>query len=80
MLGTEERIFYNQVITKSTLQKLITKLVAYRGSLYTAHILDQIKTLGFHHSTKLGLYKIQNMKLNCLNSITVMVQFMSLND
>ena len=55
MLGTEERIFYNQVITKSTLQKLITKLVAYRGSLYTAHILDQIKTLGFHHSTKQGI-------------------------
>ena len=51
MLGTEERIFYNQVMNKSMLQKFITKLVAYRGTVYTAHILDQIKNLGFKHST-----------------------------
>ena len=51
MLGTEERIFYNQVMNKSMLQKFITKLVAYRGTVYTAHILDQIKNLGFKYST-----------------------------
>jgi hypothetical protein len=55
MLGTEERLFYNHLITKSILKKLITKLVLFRGNLYTAHILDQIKTLGFHHSTQKGV-------------------------
>jgi RNA polymerase Rpb1, domain 5/RNA polymerase Rpb1, domain 4 len=55
MLGTEERIFYNQVINKSSIKKLIGRLLSYRGYIYTAHILDQIKSLGFEYSTKKGI-------------------------
>ena len=55
MLGTEERIFYNQVINKSSIKKLIGRLLSYRGTIYTAHILDQIKNLGFEYSTKKGI-------------------------
>lgn len=55
LLGNDETIFYNQVLNKATLQKLITKLVLYRGSVYTTHVLDHMKSLGFHHSTQQGI-------------------------
>lgn len=55
MLGTEERVFYNYIFTKSTLKKVIGRLISYRGHIYTAHILDQIKILGFEYSTRKGV-------------------------
>jgi hypothetical protein len=55
MVGSQERLFYNHVINKSLLKKIITNLVGYRGNIYSVHILDQIKKLGFQYSTQKGL-------------------------
>lgn len=55
MLGISEHLFWNHVLTKSLLKRLLTQLVLFRGSLYTAQLLDQLKHLGFHYSTQQGI-------------------------
>nr|YP_010291110.1 RNA polymerase beta'' subunit [Juncus compressus]ULQ66700.1 RNA polymerase beta'' subunit [Juncus compressus] len=46
-----EQAFYNQVINGTAMKRLISRLVAHFGMGYTSHILDQVKTLGFHQAT-----------------------------
>jgi RNA polymerase Rpb1, domain 5/RNA polymerase Rpb1, domain 4 len=55
MAELKNRIFYNQVIDKSAIKQLIIRLVAGLGRVCTAHILDQLKHLGFQYSTKTGI-------------------------
>nr|YP_010291227.1 RNA polymerase beta'' subunit [Juncus gracilicaulis]ULQ66817.1 RNA polymerase beta'' subunit [Juncus gracilicaulis] len=47
----QEQAFYNQVINGTAIKQLISRLIAHFGMGYTSHILDQVKTLGFHQAT-----------------------------
>jgi DNA-directed RNA polymerase subunit beta' len=46
--------FYNQILDKSALKKLITECYRKYGNAATAEFLDAIKTLGFRYATQSG--------------------------
>nr|YP_009433794.1 RNA polymerase beta'' subunit [Hypolytrum nemorum]ANP26008.1 RNA polymerase beta'' subunit [Hypolytrum nemorum] len=46
-----EQAFYNKVINGTAMKRLISRLIDHFGMGYTSHILDQLKTLGFHQAT-----------------------------
>nr|YP_009258763.1 beta'' subunit of RNA polymerase [Cylindrocystis brebissonii]ANI25889.1 beta'' subunit of RNA polymerase [Cylindrocystis brebissonii] len=54
MVTSQKQIFFNKVIDKSVMKHFIGRLVYWRGPIYTTHVLDQLKTLGFENSTKTG--------------------------
>nr|AET45225.1 RNA polymerase beta chain [Pinus wallichiana] len=43
--------FYNKVMDKTAIKKLISRLIDHFGMTYTSHILDQLKTSGFKQAT-----------------------------
>ncbi|CAL5182811.1 unnamed protein product [Lathyrus oleraceus] len=44
-------VFHNNVIGGTAIKRLIRRLIDHFGMAYTSHILDQVKTLGFHQAT-----------------------------
>jgi DNA-directed RNA polymerase subunit beta' len=46
-----EQAFYNRVLNGTAMKRLISRLIVHFGMAYTSHILDQLKTLGFHQAT-----------------------------
>nr|YP_009156366.1 RNA polymerase beta'' subunit [Brachyelytrum aristosum]AJV89271.1 RNA polymerase beta'' subunit [Brachyelytrum aristosum] len=44
-------VFHNKGIDGTAMKRLISRLIDHFGMGYTSHILDQIKTLGFHQAT-----------------------------
>nr|YP_010125861.1 RNA polymerase beta'' subunit [Chrysojasminum fruticans]QIV67340.1 RNA polymerase beta'' subunit [Chrysojasminum fruticans] len=44
-------VFHNKVIDGTAMKRLINRLIEHFGMAYTSHILDQVKTLGFHQAT-----------------------------
>nr|YP_010687915.1 RNA polymerase beta'' subunit [Pterodon emarginatus]YP_010687997.1 RNA polymerase beta'' subunit [Pterodon pubescens]WBR37349.1 RNA polymerase beta'' subunit [Pterodon emarginatus]WBR37431.1 RNA polymerase beta'' subunit [Pterodon pubescens] len=44
-------VFHNKVIGGTAIKRLISRLIEHFGMAYTSHILDQVKTLGFHQAT-----------------------------
>nr|YP_010905839.1 RNA polymerase beta'' subunit [Tillandsia bochilensis]WIL81852.1 RNA polymerase beta'' subunit [Tillandsia bochilensis] len=44
-------VFHNKVINGTAMKRLISRLIDHFGMGYTSHILDQVKTLGFHQAT-----------------------------
>ncbi|KAK7233552.1 hypothetical protein RIF29_47441 [Crotalaria pallida] len=44
-------VFHNKVIGGTVIKLLISRLIDHFGMAYTSHILDQVKTLGFHQAT-----------------------------
>jgi DNA-directed RNA polymerase subunit beta' len=44
-------VFHNKEIDGTAMKRLISRLIDHFGMGYTSHILDQIKTLGFHQAT-----------------------------
>ena len=54
MMGSQEQMFFNKVMDKSAIKHFISRLVCWRGQIYTTHVLDQLKILGFGYSTKTG--------------------------
>lgn len=46
---------YDQLVGKNDLQIIIEKCIRIRGISDTARILDEIKSLGFHYSTRSGI-------------------------
>nr|AGC38238.1 RNA polymerase beta'' subunit [Cryptochloa strictiflora] len=44
-------VFHNKEIGGTAMKRLISRLIDHFGMGYTSHILDQIKTLGFHQAT-----------------------------
>jgi len=44
-------VFHNKVIDGAAMKGLISRLIDHFGMAYTSHILDQVKTLGFHQAT-----------------------------
>nr|YP_009531784.1 bet'' subunit of RNA polymerase [Leiosporoceros dussii]AXZ70937.1 bet'' subunit of RNA polymerase [Leiosporoceros dussii] len=51
MAESAKLLFYNKVIDGTAIKQIISRLVAHFGITYTAHILDQPKTLGFQQAT-----------------------------
>nr|QUB02247.1 RNA polymerase beta' subunit [Murdannia edulis] len=51
MAERADLVFHNKVINGTAMKKLISRLIDHFGMAYTSHILDQIKTLGFHQAT-----------------------------
>lgn len=43
--------FHNKAIDGTAMKRLISRLIDHFGMAYTSHILDQVKTLGFHQAT-----------------------------
>jgi len=55
MMQEQNRIFYNYPMDKTAMRRLIGKLVGSSGNIYTASILDQLKSLGFEYATRAGI-------------------------
>nr|YP_009527049.1 RNA polymerase beta' subunit [Croomia pauciflora]AYA54004.1 RNA polymerase beta' subunit [Croomia pauciflora] len=51
MAERADLVFHNKVIDGTAMKGLISRLIDHFGMAYTSHILDQVKTLGFHHAT-----------------------------
>nr|YP_010736960.1 RNA polymerase beta'' subunit [Commelina benghalensis]WEP24909.1 RNA polymerase beta'' subunit [Commelina benghalensis] len=51
MAERADLVFHNKVINGTAMKRLISRLIDHFGMAYTSHILDQIKTLGFHQAT-----------------------------
>ena len=56
----KEQAFYNRVLNGTAMKRLISRLIVHFGMAYTSHILDQLKTLGFHQATTNYIYLIRN--------------------
>nr|YP_010514144.1 RNA polymerase beta'' subunit [Strongylodon macrobotrys]UXL85797.1 RNA polymerase beta'' subunit [Strongylodon macrobotrys] len=48
-------VFHNKVIGGTAIKRLISRLIDHFGMAYTSHILDQVKTLGFHQATAISI-------------------------
>nr|WMW14656.1 RNA polymerase beta'' subunit [Tripterygium hypoglaucum] len=44
-------VYHNKAIDGTVIKRLISRLIDHFGMAYTSHILDQVKTLGFHQAT-----------------------------
>jgi DNA-directed RNA polymerase subunit beta' len=52
---TDKMIFYNRIVSKSQLKKLISWAYTNYGSARTAHMADRLKDMGFRYATKAGV-------------------------
>ncbi|AFZ21189.1 DNA-directed RNA polymerase subunit beta' [Allocoleopsis franciscana] len=55
MVDQNEAIFYNRVVSKSELKKLISWAFTEHGSARSAQMADQLKDLGFRYATQAGV-------------------------
>nr|YP_009419219.1 DNA-directed RNA polymerase beta'' subunit [Pyrenaria diospyricarpa]ASM45620.1 DNA-directed RNA polymerase beta'' subunit [Pyrenaria diospyricarpa] len=44
-------VFHNKAIDGTAMKRFISRLIDHFGMVYTSHILDQVKTLGFQQAT-----------------------------
>nr|YP_009568942.1 RNA polymerase beta subunit [Physena sessiliflora]YP_009569479.1 RNA polymerase beta subunit [Physena madagascariensis]QBC68861.1 RNA polymerase beta subunit [Physena madagascariensis]QBC68937.1 RNA polymerase beta subunit [Physena sessiliflora] len=51
MAERDNLAFHNKAIDGAAMKRLISRLINHFGMAYTSHILDQVKTLGFHQAT-----------------------------
>ncbi|KAI3834096.1 hypothetical protein MKX03_024707 [Papaver bracteatum] len=51
MAERADLVFHNKAIDGTAIKRLISRLIDHFGMAYTSHILDQVKTLGFHQAT-----------------------------
>nr|YP_010848411.1 RNA polymerase beta'' subunit [Bousigonia angustifolia]WEV93061.1 RNA polymerase beta'' subunit [Bousigonia angustifolia] len=51
MVERADLVFHNKAIDGTAMKRLISRLIDHFGMAYTSHILDQVKTLGFHQAT-----------------------------
>nr|YP_010474841.1 RNA polymerase beta'' subunit [Corydalis decumbens]UVH69128.1 RNA polymerase beta'' subunit [Corydalis decumbens] len=49
--SADDLVFYNKAIDGTAIKRLISRFIDHFGMAYTAHILDQVKALGFQHAT-----------------------------
>jgi len=47
--------FYNQVIDKKGLKRILSWFIDNYGATRTAELIENLKFLGFHYATKAGL-------------------------
>jgi DNA-directed RNA polymerase subunit beta' len=56
--------FYNKVIDKGALKKLISKTFSQYGSSRCASVCDQLKTMGFHYATQAAVsISVEDLKV-----------------
>uniref|UniRef100_A0AB39U331 DNA-directed RNA polymerase subunit beta'' n=1 Tax=Ophioglossum hongii TaxID=3238578 RepID=A0AB39U331_9MONI len=55
MAERAELLFYNKLMDRAAIKRLISRLVAHFGITYTTNILDQLKTLGFQRATNASI-------------------------
>nr|YP_005352937.1 RNA polymerase beta' subunit [Mankyua chejuensis]ADZ47969.1 RNA polymerase beta' subunit [Mankyua chejuensis]AJJ48599.1 RNA polymerase beta'' subunit [Mankyua chejuensis] len=48
-------LFYNKIMDRAAIKRLIGRLITYFGITYTTNILDQLKTLGFQQATNASI-------------------------
>ena len=66
----EKLSFFNETITKRSLSQIIASLLELYGQEYTAHILDEIKSLGFYYATKSGYsLGMQDFRKNTVKAV-----------
>nr|DBA09780.1 TPA_asm: RNA polymerase beta'' subunit [Corydalis intermedia] len=51
MVERADLVFHNKAIDGTAIKRLISRFIDHFGMAYTAHILDQVKTLGFQQAT-----------------------------
>nr|ULQ68392.1 RNA polymerase beta'' subunit [Xyris indica]ULQ68629.1 RNA polymerase beta'' subunit [Xyris indica] len=51
MAERADLVFHNKVLNGTAMKLLISRLIDHFGMAYTSHILDQLKTVGFHQAT-----------------------------
>nr|YP_010294571.1 RNA polymerase beta'' subunit [Xyris pauciflora]ULQ68709.1 RNA polymerase beta'' subunit [Xyris pauciflora] len=51
MAERADLVFHNKVLNGTAMKLLISRLIDHFGMAYTSHILDQLKTMGFHQAT-----------------------------
>nr|YP_009546019.1 RNA polymerase beta'' subunit [Glaucocystis incrassata]ASQ40080.1 RNA polymerase beta'' subunit [Glaucocystis incrassata] len=51
----KQKIFFNRIIDKKQLKKILTWAFNFYGSAETAYLADQLKELGFRYATKAGI-------------------------
>ncbi len=52
--GEEPPPYYNEVVDRSGLKKVVAMLIRQYGNRMTANVLDEIKRIGFHYATQSG--------------------------
>ena len=71
-------VFHNKVIGGTAIKRLISRLIDHFGMGCTSHILDQLKTLGFHQATttsiSLGIEDIHLFLLFCLHIFSFSIE------
>ncbi len=61
---TKNKTFYNKVIDKGGLKKLIAKTFTEKGSARCASVCDQLKTLGFRYATQAAVsISVEDLKI-----------------
>lgn len=61
---TKNKTFYNKVIDKGGLKKLIAKTFTEQGSARCASVCDQLKTLGFRYATQAAVsISVEDLKI-----------------
>jgi len=58
------QVFYNRIIDKGALKKLIAKTFTEFGSARCAAVCDQLKTMGFHYATQAAVsISVEDLKV-----------------
>ncbi len=52
--GQTPATYYNEVVDRSGLKKVVASLIRTYGNKMTANVLDEVKRLGFHYATQSG--------------------------
>nr|YP_009973839.1 RNA polymerase beta'' subunit [Danaea sellowiana]QNH93725.1 RNA polymerase beta'' subunit [Danaea sellowiana] len=55
MADQAKLLFYNKMMDRTAIKHLIRRLISHFGITFTANILDQMKTLGFHQATNASI-------------------------
>ena len=53
--NSSNNIFYNHLCGKKELQKIIAWTILNHGPSRTAHMVDNLKDVGFHYATRAGI-------------------------
>ncbi|PHT94099.1 DNA-directed RNA polymerase subunit beta'' [Capsicum annuum] len=55
MVERANLVFHNKAIDETAMKRLISRLIEHFGMVYTSHILDQVKTLGFKKAMAISI-------------------------
>lgn len=55
MNGAQQLMFYNYVMDRPAMRRMIGRLTVWHGNEITTSVLDQLKSLGFDYATRTGI-------------------------